>query len=823
MAGNAKVALSRTTYAADSLDDFTWGLDLGPVQQIPANGVALARDVDFSARGGFTQRNGIVPFDYATPHAGESTYILGTHNRVDDSLQQVLAITTTTGEIWWSGGGGWFAVSPSGKGNWPVDARAVTGIRFKDGVFASTMAQFSDRSYIQNGAIVAQRWNGYVVTNLGNTFNDSITAPTGGNMPVARLVAAHREYMWVAYTDEHFGTYTDLQPRRIRWSHPGQPEDWRTQDFIDIPNGSIRALLPFQDFLMVLTDDEIYGLYGTSTDDFSLQRISGDTGTQWARSITRGPGRAYWWDWDNGVMCYDGKRIFSVFDKLSAALQSGEFSWGTIQNGLDDIAELCWSDGRLYVAKQVVPTDLGLTLVYDPTVGKGGSWTTYDWGGYSTEFGSRGIVSGMTTVPRPSNFDFMVAGVGTRAYITNDNIYDLDYFGGAMPTVPTAPRMLLRTAPMQGSTNATKKRFRRPRMALRSGSTQSFAYRWVRDYDPTAAKNKVAADYITVVLDNVTNRATDYAVWNGVDSVGGVGVIPKSVLPITPTVLNTASATAATVTSGAFTTSLDDIILVTYAAYDNAGTTMTADIVETMAGSVFFTKTEQTFVNGGKSAVFGGFITKCPAGGAGATVQVNIPGADDIAIVVYRLTNAQPRFMAPYATGNEVPAAGAVGSLVVGDPSNVTTNDINFIAVVLAELTNSDIDLNTFTTDIEDNNTNNILGLGRKAATAASVLCGWQYVSGTNTWGCAFGFLVPGIASTAVDGTWNVDLWGGNGVEEFVQFETEPSAGAGHVVQLEIRNTFAGDAAVRTNGTVGINDSFGMDSTILPYREKGLR
>jgi len=88
-----KPALARTTYAADVLDDFTWGLDLGPVQQIPANGVALARDVDFSARGGFTQRCGIVPFDYATPKVGDQVYVMGTHNRVEDGLQQVFGLT----------------------------------------------------------------------------------------------------------------------------------------------------------------------------------------------------------------------------------------------------------------------------------------------------------------------------------------------------------------------------------------------------------------------------------------------------------------------------------------------------------------------------------------------------------------------------------------------------------------------------------------------------------------------------------------------------------------------------------------------------------
>lgn len=828
-------ALAKTTYAADVLDDFTHGLDLSPVQQVPHNGVTLARDVDFSARGGFSQRCGIVPFDYATPKAGDTLYIMGTHNRVEDGVQQVFALTVSEAFAYWSAGGGWFQAEALARFYRPFvcpSGSSVPGIigGKADGIANTVMAQYSNKSYFQSGFAFARRWNGYVMTTLGQAFNDNIAAPTGGNMPVARCVAAHREYVFVANTDE--GTMTssgggaiiqDYKPRRLRWSHPGQPEDWRSFDFIDLPNGTIRALLPFQDFLMVFTDDEVYGLYGSSADDFALQRLSGDTGTQWAKSVTRGPGRAYWWDWDNGVMCYDGRRIFSVFDNLSSALQTGQFSWGAKQNGLDDIVELCWADGRLYVAKQVVPTDLGLTLVFDPGVGKG-AWTTYDWGGFSSEFGNNGIVGGMTTVPRPSNFDLMIAGLGTRCYITNDQTYDLDYFGGAMPTIPTAPRMLVRTAAMAGSTNATQKRFRRPRMALRSGATQSFAYRWVRDYDPTAAKNHTAADYIEVILDNVTNRKADYAVWNGVGPAG-VGSLAQSntLSPVVANVLNTANATAATVTSGAFTTSLNDVILVTYAAYDDSGTTMSADIVESMAGTVYFNKFEKTFVNGGKSAVFGGFITKCPAGGAGATVQVNIPGADDIAIVVYRLDNAQARIITgTYGTGNEVPAAGGVGTLVTGDPSFVTTNDQNFIMVVVAELTNSDIDLNTFTTDIEDNNANNILGLGHRQATAGSVSCGWQYMSGTNTWGCAFGFIVPGL-SLATDGEWNTDKWGGTGVDEFIQFETEPSAGAGHVVQLEIRNTFSGDASVRSNGVNGINDSFGMDSTIVPYREKGLR
>jgi hypothetical protein len=148
------------------------------------------------------------------------------------------------------------------------------------------------------------------------------------------------------------------------------------------------------------------------------------------------------------------------------------------------------------------------------------------------------------------------------------------------------------------------------------------------------------------------------------------------------------------------------------------------------------------------------------------------------------------------------------------------------VSIVLAENTNSDIDVVSqgFTNDLEDNNANNILGFGSKQANAGgSLMAAWQYVSGTNFWGAGYGFIVPALPSATSDGIWNTDLWGGGITHEFVSFKTQPSAGAGHVVQLELRNTTATAAQVKLNGTVGIHDSVGMDSTVLPYREKGLR
>lgn len=240
--------------------------------------------------------------------------------------------------------------------------------------------QFKDVLIIA-GPLENWTWNGSTLTVRGNTavpvFNDNLAAPAANQMPVHKFSAAFQGSVWIAAPME--STY---QTNRVRWSHPNQPGDWRSFDFIDIDIGldgdEITGLMPLEDRLLVFKKKSIYAITGTSPDTFQVFPVSRTLGAVGQNAIVKTDLGVYFYDINLGVFLYDGKSIRWQFERMYPLISEGNV--GTNYGATD--YTLGWSGRRLWLS---VPwkarrTDVSTTprvFVMDPTLTKEGSWTAY--------------------------------------------------------------------------------------------------------------------------------------------------------------------------------------------------------------------------------------------------------------------------------------------------------------------------------------------------------------------------------------------------------------------------------------------------------------
>ena len=164
---------------------------------------------------------------------------------------------------------------------WTWDGATATHVAtaITDQVDVPRAVAWGSKLYLANcwsaGSLVMRYRTGAglgTATALTNTFNNTYTAPTGGNMPLARLIADHAGHMFVADTTE---SGTRYRPR-VRWPHPLQPEDWASADYFDIePDDSsdqITAIVPFKNQLLVFKRRSVYAIYGYDKDSFTVGR-----------------------------------------------------------------------------------------------------------------------------------------------------------------------------------------------------------------------------------------------------------------------------------------------------------------------------------------------------------------------------------------------------------------------------------------------------------------------------------------------------------------------------------------------------------------------
>jgi hypothetical protein len=442
----------RKRIQVDVLRDFRGGLNLrGDVFNLGLDESPDLLNVDVGQRGGFRQRRGVAPLT-STALGGEIRTLLEYSSSTGNA--QVLAADGTN--VYKSTGGSFSSVF------------AMTG--------AVRGATFKDRLYVANGSGAGKRWDGATATTLGVAHNENMEAPTAsastGNMPQAFLVAAHMGHLWVAHTTEGGNSY----PNRVRFSHPNFPEDWRLEDFIDVDAGvdgdEITALVPYADRLLVFKKRSIHAIFGSDPETFQVFTVTAEVGAPTQEAVCATDLGIYFFSWPDGVFLYDGRNVTWQFERLMPAIQDGK-----IPSSYADKIMLGWGNRRLWVSVPWLGTSTrDRVFVLDPSLTKSGSWVAYDLAvGPFVEFN-----------PPGANSLFLAADIGTNRVLKLDQRVPYDNFGGDdTPIVAN-----YRTSWIDHRNQAVPKRWKRPDVVLRGGTTAEISVIAYHDWDPTIAQRE---------------------------------------------------------------------------------------------------------------------------------------------------------------------------------------------------------------------------------------------------------------------------------------------------------------------------------------------
>jgi len=343
-------------------------------------------------------------------------------------------------------------------------------------------AEFRNVLYIllPNG-FVPFTWTGsgtatQLTTAVGN-YNDDLTAPNQGNFPQSRSIATHKEVMWAGGVNEAGGI---VHFSRVRWSHPGQAQDWRTNDFIDIDpddeNGRIRALVPFGDRLLVFKDKAIYAIHGDPPAGFSVQNLTKELGTPSAHSVVATEEYVYFWDKDKGAWRYDGKQFEWIFEPIYRLIDDEKIN---VPFSFQVIAE--YHRERLWLSVPMLAppyNNMFVSLVFQPAAGKKGAWTIHTrtlfgwWVHRGSDGGDEHLVGGLLEL----------GGFGYLYELDVENLFEDQ---GGPDGVFGRINAWYTTRWFDAKNSAMKKRWKRPVVVMRADSQQRTIVDVLRDYDPT--------------------------------------------------------------------------------------------------------------------------------------------------------------------------------------------------------------------------------------------------------------------------------------------------------------------------------------------------
>ncbi len=403
--------------------DFTGGLNLRADQfQLQPNESPEIVNMDVDPRGGVRSRQGVNV--YGGPVGGTVIQRVGQyHNDTENRL--VVSDTTSTYVKGLSSG--WTQIASTA--NAPFGA-----------------VQMKKALYLFNGANSCRKWlhttpSPFLSTILGVNWSDNFAAPGSGNMPIARQCVVHHNHMWLGDTSEVGVRF----PSRVRFSHPGQPEAWRMLDWIDLDPGTsdepINNLVPYTDHLLCFKQNSITAIYGFSWDSFTVQSVSKEVGAVDANTAVATPAGVFFFDWPNGVMHWDGKRVSWKFSRLAPAIREGD-----IPESRRSEVRLGWADNRLWVS---VPWGVSSNRVFvlDPSLGDEGAWVMYTLPirqvlEYEGSSGTAFVAS-------------LLSGSQMVQLVRNDQPYD-DFGAGAVPF-----ETRFRTRWFDADVDAMKKRWRR--------------------------------------------------------------------------------------------------------------------------------------------------------------------------------------------------------------------------------------------------------------------------------------------------------------------------------------------------------------------------
>ena len=345
-----------------NLVDFTGGLNLRTNQfQLAENETPDLLNVDIDPRGGFYTRKGWQRWNVSevidttiTDWAPRSTFL---HVWTNGAQQVYVA---NNGWLYSAGSDAVFTRVGTlvGEGN-PHDF---------------DLAAWGDDVYIACGMfhLSYKRTNAGTPVVLDNDGWSEVTAPVNAVMPQCEYVAAHAGYLFCAATVEAGANHFS----RVRWSHPGKPDSWRADDYLDIDTagGRITGLVPFRDHLLIFKTTSVWALYGYDDASWQLIPVSSTVGCPAVTAIGRSETTVFFFSASDkgGIYRYQGAAPEYISENLRPAFES------TLAY---DNVFVSWAGRRLWVGMpwtRLVGSTADPTscFVYDPDVGNG-AWTMY--------------------------------------------------------------------------------------------------------------------------------------------------------------------------------------------------------------------------------------------------------------------------------------------------------------------------------------------------------------------------------------------------------------------------------------------------------------
>jgi hypothetical protein len=406
------------------------------------------------------------------------------------------------------------------------DALATTG-KMRAATMARVGTASSERCYIQrNAEQVAWKWSGSAATVLADAaaaFNDNLAAPAGGRMPVARYIATHAGFMFHAYTVEGGTTYAN----RIRWSHPGEPEDYRTLDYIDVgidhDGDVITGICSLESVLYIFKNRSVWALTGYDADTFQLVKVVDGVGAVSQEAICHSQEHVYFFDHAKGVFTLKPQRVGSeystapsrvawLWDKLSTRLEAG-----TIPSAYRSGITMAWMDNRVWCA---VPwsgeTENSHVFVFDPQLSKEGGWYLYVFAD---------VVGGIKVGPMhewaPANVTPRFLGITSSGTIVAEFEYDqgtADAIGssGLVQSSPYTSHLV--TSWFHAGFPGVKKRWRRPTFVVDADDDATIGVKAYVDYSSLTPQRSGSISVTGAVGGSgVWNSST----WNGTTWTSG--------------------------------------------------------------------------------------------------------------------------------------------------------------------------------------------------------------------------------------------------------------------------------------------------------------
>jgi hypothetical protein len=299
--------------------------------QMPIGASPMARNVEWQDSGGFYVRKGVGALPYGNAGAEMQPpgkvpvrfyhYIRDPTATTAFTSQYIVSVEDggiLVGEDFGSGvvpASQWMTMNVAGSPLVTLGNPAITA--FDTNLYLSVGTQATNGSGLH-----MIRWNGALGAALGTAWANDLAAPTGGNMPPARYISYWSERMWAACCLPADGS--PIQASRIRWSHPGRPEDWAENDYIDVGQQGdvITGIAPMRDMLVIFKRSSTYALLGSGSTNFRVVELSGTIGCtgEWTRD---NQGTVVFWDATIGLCRFDGKGITNLFEPLLGFLQAG--------------------------------------------------------------------------------------------------------------------------------------------------------------------------------------------------------------------------------------------------------------------------------------------------------------------------------------------------------------------------------------------------------------------------------------------------------------------------------------------------------------------